>query len=244
MSELAIFKGKSLPAHIRKLGPDATTRALTGGGGGGLRISISGSVWRLLNNGQEVAVREERNLNVVIVDASEHVGRIYYEGTYTEGVSVPPTCWSSDGIKPDASVEEPMSDKCDTCPMNIKGSGVGNSKACRYFRRLAVVLENDLDGDVYQLQLPATSLFGEGEAGTRQPGQRHRTHCRRTATPRQHRRDGNQRRAGQRQPIGQAGLPDVEPAQCRHPGPHQQRHPHAFKVTTAENAYPTAVLRD
>jgi hypothetical protein len=30
---------------------------------------------------------------------------------------------------------------------------------------LAVVLENDIGGDVYQLTLPSTSIFGEGEPG-------------------------------------------------------------------------------
>lgn len=165
MSELAIFKGGKVPAHIRKLGRDKTTLSLMGNAGGGKRISIEGGVWRLLSGGQEIAQREERTLNVVIVAASEHVGRIFYEGTYVKGESAVPTCWSSDGVTPDASVQNPQSDKCETCPHNIKGSGPNGTRACRFFQRLAVVLENDLEGDVYQLQLPATSLFGEGEPG-------------------------------------------------------------------------------
>tara|TARA_R110000824_G_scaffold383222_1_gene576719 strand:+ start:133 stop:687 length:555 start_codon:yes stop_codon:yes gene_type:complete len=44
--------------------------------------------------------------------------------------------------------------------MNIKGSGQGDSRACRFQQRLAVVIEGQLD-KVYQLQLPATSVFGE-----------------------------------------------------------------------------------
>jgi hypothetical protein len=50
-----------------------------------------------------------------------------------------------------------------TCPQNIKGSGQGESRACRFNQRLAVVLANDLNGDVLQLQLPATSIFGKAE---------------------------------------------------------------------------------
>ena len=48
---------------------------------------------------------------------------------------------------------------------NIKGSGMGNSKACRYSRRIAVLLEDDfgtpLEGEVYQMNLASKSLFGE-----------------------------------------------------------------------------------
>jgi hypothetical protein len=46
--------------------------------------------------------------------------------------------------------------------MNVKGSGQGESRACRFSQRLAVALENELD-TVYQLQLPATSIFGEAK---------------------------------------------------------------------------------
>jgi hypothetical protein len=44
-------------------------------------------------------------------------------------------------------------------------SGQGDSKACRYSQRLAVVLANDIQGDVFQLTLPAASIFGEGAPG-------------------------------------------------------------------------------
>jgi hypothetical protein len=44
--------------------------------------------------------------------------------------------------------------------MNVKGSGQGNSRACRFSQRLAVMLEGDLE-KVYQLQIPATSIFGD-----------------------------------------------------------------------------------
>tara|TARA_R100000005_G_C4998183_1_gene204893 strand:- start:3220 stop:3768 length:549 start_codon:yes stop_codon:yes gene_type:complete len=48
--------------------------------------------------------------------------------------------------------------------MNVKGSGQGESRACRFQQRLAVALEGQLD-KVYQLQLPATSVFGRGDDG-------------------------------------------------------------------------------
>jgi hypothetical protein len=51
--------------------------------------------------------------------------------------------------------------------MNVKGSGQGESKACRFSQRLAVVLANDIQGDVMQLNLAATSIFGKEEGDKR-----------------------------------------------------------------------------
>jgi len=166
MSKELAMLDMSLPAHLQSLELDDTTKALMGSGGGGSkRISIEGGVWRLLVNGKEIAQKEERNLNVVIVAASSKVARTYYAGTYKKGVSAPPDCWSANGDYPDKSVETPQSTGCANCPQNIKGSGQGDGRACRFSQRIAVVLDNDVGGDVFQLVLPSTSIFGEGEAG-------------------------------------------------------------------------------
>ena len=52
-----------------------------------------------------------------------------------------------------------------SCQQNIKGSGQGDSRACRFNQRIAVALENNLAGDVYQLSLPGQSIFGTGDNG-------------------------------------------------------------------------------
>lgn len=168
MSEMTLFTrgGNSLPAHLRSLQIDDTTKALMGGGGGGnKRISIRGGVFRMMVEGKEIAQNEDRSMNVVIVRANPNVSRTFYAGTYQEGQASAPDCWSDDGVTPHAKVAEPQSPRCATCPQNIAGSGQGTSRACRYSQRLAVVLENDLFGDVYQLTLPAQSIFGAAENG-------------------------------------------------------------------------------
>jgi len=167
MSELTLFSkgGNNLPAHLRNLQLDETTKALMGGGSGGKRISIRGGVFRMMVDGKEVAQNEDRAMNIVIVAANPNVSRSFYEGTYQEGQAIAPTCWSNDGVTPDSRVESPQSDKCASCPQNIKGSGQGDSRACRYSQRLAVVLENDIRGDIYQLTLPAQSIFGAADNG-------------------------------------------------------------------------------
>jgi hypothetical protein len=88
---------------------------------------------------------------------------VFYAGKYNADEIVPPTCWSNEGDVPDSAVTEKQSTNCATCPQNIAGSGEGTSRACRYQRRVAVVLEGDMSGDVYQLTLPSKSIFGKGE---------------------------------------------------------------------------------
>lgn len=162
MSELTLFKsGALLPDYLRGE-PDELTKRLAGGTSN-KTISTEGGVFRMIVGGEEVAKNEDRGMNVVIVNAAQHVARAYYEGKYVKGESSGPTCASGDGKTPDASIEEPQSSSCATCKNNIAGSGEGTSRACRFNQRFAVILENDLAGNVYRLQLPATSLFGKAE---------------------------------------------------------------------------------
>lgn len=163
-NEMTLFGGKGLPSYLKNVEMDATTKALAGSGGGtGHRISIKGGVYRMIVDGKQVAENEDRAMNVVVVAASPFVNRQYYAGAYDENVIAGPDCASQDGKTPMADVKSPQSSSCDTCKQNIAGSGQGESRACRYQQRLAVVLEGEIDGPVYQLALPATSLFGKGE---------------------------------------------------------------------------------
>jgi len=169
MSEMTLFSkgGNTLPAHLKNLQLDATTKALMGGSGngGGKRISIRGNVFRMMVDGKEIAQNEDRAMNIIIAAANANVSRNYYAGTYQEGQAMAPTCWSNDGVTPDIKAEQPQASKCASCQQNIKGSGQGDSRACRFTQRLAVLLENDIRGDVYQLSLPAQSIFGAAENG-------------------------------------------------------------------------------
>jgi hypothetical protein len=161
--ELSLFKG-NMPDYLKNRGLSATTKALMGASQN-KRISIRGGVFRMMVGGQETAKSDERSMKVVIVSAAENVSRTFYEGSYEEGTQVPPVCWSSDGVRPDSGVKEPQNTTCNGCPQNVLGSGTGGGRACRYSQRLAVVLAHDMNGDVFQLVLPATSIFGKVENG-------------------------------------------------------------------------------
>jgi hypothetical protein len=117
----------------------------------------------MMVNGEEIAKNENRAMNIVIVNGNPNVSRQFYAGKYTPGETTHPDGWANDGEKPDASIDYPQNSSCEGCPQNIKGSGQGDSRACRYQQRLAVLLADDIHGDVFQLLLPAQSIFGRGD---------------------------------------------------------------------------------
>ena len=180
-TEVALFGGSKLPGFARGREPSETAKALMGSAQGSDRISIEAGVFRLVIGGKEIAQIEERYLDVVIVKAAPKVNRVWYAGKYVQGQSSGPKCWSPDGEKPSPEAAEPQSPNCATCEKNIKGSGEGDSRACRYQQRIAVVLAHgkafeDEDGNptlnhgdhgVLQLTVPAASLFGKSEGDNR-----------------------------------------------------------------------------
>jgi hypothetical protein len=170
MSNVSLFNPSQVPAFARNAELSATTLALAGGPApsGLKRVSIKGGVFRLLSAGKEIAAIDERYLDVIIVKAAPKVSRIFYAGSYDkDAAAAAPDCTSADGEKPDAGVKNKQSASCVQCPQNIAGSGNGQTRACRYQQRLAVVLANNPEGDVLQVTLPATSIFGKEDGGKR-----------------------------------------------------------------------------
>ena len=169
MSNITIFSSANVPAFARNNELSETAKALTGGGVSNSvkRISIKGGVFRLVAGGKEVAAMDARNLEIIIVKAAPKVSRIFYAAQYDADNITGPDCWSNDGERPDASSQNKQAETCMSCPKNQAGSGQGNSRACRYQQRLAVVLADNPSGDVMQLTLPATSVFGKEEGDKR-----------------------------------------------------------------------------
>lgn len=144
---------------------------ISGVSGGFSVISFRGSKWRIKHNGQETLVVNQdgeavASLKVLMLKASPNVAKTYYEGGYVEGSTDEPDCFSNDGIKPDASVQEPISKSCANCPKNAFGSRITEqgkkSKACSDVRRVAVLPEgdfaNEAGGGPLLLRVPAASL--------------------------------------------------------------------------------------
>jgi hypothetical protein len=165
MSNIALHN-QDLPDFLQSAGISSLTKQLAGGGGGGVpRIVPKNGIFRKVVGGEEMG-RVKGTVNAIIVNASPKVGRIFYAKAWTpDAEPSAPDCFSNDGEAPDPQSANAQSNRCDSCSQNIKGSGMGNSKACRYSRRLAMVLEEDfgtgLEGRVYQMNLASKSLFGD-----------------------------------------------------------------------------------
>ena len=165
MTSMTLFSGKSSALAEKLKGSLSDTLSGGAGGGSNRRLSIKGGVFRELLNGKEQRVSEERAMNIVIVDAAP-ISRMYFAGSYQEGEVTKPTCWSADTQTPaeDVPQENKQSNRCMDCKQNIKGSGQGEGRACRFQQRLAVQLEGEIEKrEVYQLTLPSTSIFGSGD---------------------------------------------------------------------------------
>ena len=154
----------AVPAHIQKflndnanIDPKETVP----------QLSFRGKVWRIVLNGEENVVQREGEpvsiVRVIVLDHNKARSRSYYEGAYEEGKAQMPACWSSDGVAPDASVKEPQSKSCASCPMAAKGSKITpNGKevtACSTYKRVAVIPSNDLKFPPLLLRIPQTSMW-------------------------------------------------------------------------------------
>ena len=185
-NEMTLFGNQSGAALALLQGLEDNLTDKIAGSGGNKRISLENNVFTEVIGGKAVRVSEERSMQVVIVNAAA-VSRTYYAGTYQKGVKSKPTCWSSDTQAPDASVPEAQRQAkfCKDCPQNIKGSAAqGDGRACRYAQRVAVALasDNGVDDNVYQLNLPATSVFGDAE-GQKMPLQAYARYLKAHNTP-------------------------------------------------------------
>lgn len=135
------------------------------------RISLRGRKFRLIEGGEEIR-RPADELYVVILAVEPGAGlmaKTYYKKGYTSGDSAPPDCSSQNGITPDTWISNPVSSKCSTCPMNAFGSATSTNgkkaKACKDSKRLWVAEPDKIDGTVYALGVPVTSLKAMAEYG-------------------------------------------------------------------------------
>lgn len=163
MGNLAIFKqqnavavsgNRELSDLAKSLATSTTSRRI--------QTNTNGTFKRIVN-GEQIGNAVRGEINVIIVGALPKVSRIYYKEKFDPNKEATlPNCWSNLGDKPEAAAADKQHDNCADCPQNIKGSGDNGGKACRYQRRISVLVEGDPSGDVYQFNVPAKSLFGKG----------------------------------------------------------------------------------
>ena len=168
MSNISIFQQQNSVATNREVSELSKALADSGGGSTSRRITMSKGVFRRIVNGKEAGKVKDGFLNVIVINALPKVSRQFYATAFDpDAAPTLPDCWSNQGDVPDAKAANPQSTSCATCPQNIDGSGNnGKGRACRFNRRIAVLLENDMSGDIYQFNIPAKSLFGKGVGNT------------------------------------------------------------------------------
>ena len=164
MSNLSIFKqaGAVSTASKRELS-DLGKSLASVSNTRRIQTNTNGTFKRLVN-GEQIGKAIRGEFNAIIVDALPKVSRTFYAGKYDpDAKPTLPDCWSNLGDKPEAAAGNPQASNCVSCPQNVSGSGDnGKGRACRFQRRIAVILEGDDSGDVYQFNVPAKSLFGKG----------------------------------------------------------------------------------
>jgi len=168
MSNISIFQQQNTVATNREVSELSKALADSGGGSTSRRITMSKGVFRRIVNGKEAGKVKDGFLNVIVINALPKVSRQFYATAFDpDAAPTLPDCWSNQGDVPDSKAANAQSTSCATCPQNIDGSGAnGKGRACRFNRRIAVLLENDMSGDIYQFNIPAKSLFGKGVGNT------------------------------------------------------------------------------
>lgn len=173
MSNLVIFEDQTSAGNLvlpeDGLSDLAKSLARNVGGGTTRRIATStNGTFKRVVNGQQIGKAIRGEFSAIIVSLLPKVSREFYAKAYDpDAKATLPDCWSNLGDKPEENVPNKQGGNCANCPQNVKGSGKGGDrKACRFQRRVAILLAGDNSGEVYQFKIAATSLFGEGSQNT------------------------------------------------------------------------------
>lgn len=169
MSNLTIFAQptNAVSTVKRELSEFAKASASTGLTNRRIQTNTNGTFKRIVN-GEQIGTAMRGEINVIIAAWLPSVSRTYYKDAFDpNGKPTLPDCWSNLGVTPEEKSPNRQSDTCLSCPQNVAGSGNGaNKKACRFQRRIAVLVEGDMTGELYQFNIPAKSLFGKGSGNT------------------------------------------------------------------------------
>lgn len=164
MSNITIFEESSnLPTVKRE---SRRMDRMSSGGSTIRRIQLSnGRTFKRIVSGEQIGKAVPNQLDVIVVDWLMEPSRKFYAGAFDPNAKATlPDCWSNDGVSPEAGAKNKQAPSCAACPKNVKGSGSnGKGKACRYERRLAVLVAGDPSGDVYQISIPGASLFSDND---------------------------------------------------------------------------------
>lgn len=157
----------SVPAHLLNRPSRGLAQSAVVGIGGNQppHISIARNRFTLVDAAGNRKLLDTLHVDVIVVDVSEHVNKIYFDAEYDPASEdhKPPACFSDNGIGASASATSPQSVSCQLCPWNAWGSQTSRmtgkpTKACNDVKKIAVLVHGDPDAIVYQLRVPPASL--------------------------------------------------------------------------------------
>lgn len=167
MTNLTIFKNPNAVAVSLPPSKMGTQIAANMGGYNRIATNTNGTFKRIVN-GEQVGKAIRGEFNAIILAMLDKPSRSFYASDYDpDAKGSAPDCFSNLGDKPEVSASDRQAPNCASCPKNIEGSGKnGKGKACRFSRKVALFLDGDESGDVYQFNIPAKSLFGKTTGNT------------------------------------------------------------------------------
>lgn len=128
----------------------------------GSKLSIKNSRFHLATAAGDAQITAT-SLNTVIVGANPKLSKVWYAGEYSvDRESSAPDCYSLNGETPHERSELKQNDLCASCPQNAWGSKITPEgrkiKACADQKRIALVMADKTDGELYLLQVTPSSL--------------------------------------------------------------------------------------
>ena len=164
MSNLTIFKQAGAVSTAAKRDLSDLAKSLASVSNTRRIATNTNGTFKRIVNGEQIGKAIRGEFDAIIVDALPKVSRTFYAGKYDpDAKPTLPDCWSNLGDKPEEAAGGPQASNCASCPKNVVGSGEnGKGRACRFQRRIAILIAGDDSGDVYQFNVPAKSLFGKG----------------------------------------------------------------------------------
>lgn len=175
MTQIVPFEGGKVPAYLKNFAAEVNGDLLSHQGTSFPIISIKGKIFTVSREGERNVIPNPKDpespatyINVVMVKANKATSKVFYMKGYVDGSDDKPDCFSNDGVRPDPSVEKPVSKTCSTCPKNVWGSKITDAgkkvKACTDSVRIAVATPNAID-DPYFIRVPPASIKNLGKLG-------------------------------------------------------------------------------
>ena len=169
------FESAKVPAVVTQMFGDSAKDLIGNAPSGGFPVlSIKGKVFHIQRGDERTLVTKPgeddpaASLEVVIIRANPNNSKVYYKSGYVDGGTDKPTCYSNNGIEPEADAAEPQSKKCAACPHYVWGSKITEAgkkgRECAESRRIAIATV-DTPADPMLVRVPAASMKALSEYG-------------------------------------------------------------------------------